>query len=257
MMTYESFREEILKSPGPDRLAGTMDRRVKVKILLEKHGRFVLGSGRARLLELIDSTHSISRAAEVMEMSYRHAWGNIKELEESLGRDVVTSTRGGKSGGGTCLTRYGRTLLKEYQALRSQVDAYLALGPSPRMTVDGIVIRKNKVLLVQRKRPPFKGQYALPGGFVEYGEGVELAVVREMEEETGLRTKVKRLVGVYSRPDRDPRGHTVTAAYLLAHKGGKVKAGSDAADAKWFSLDKLPELAFDHAEILADAVRLA
>ncbi len=120
------------------------------------------------------------------------------------------------------------------------------------MTVDGILRRAGGIILIRRKNPPFRGCYALPGGFVEHGETVESAVVREFYEETGLRTKVKSLVGVYSEPDRDPRGHTVTVVFELDSIGGKLKGGDDAAEAKVFPIDALPELAFDHAKILFD-----
>ena len=82
----------------------------------------------------------------------------------------------------------------------------------PWVTVDGLVLRDAKLVAVIRRNPPFQGMPALPGGFVELGETVETAVVREVQEETGLETRILRLVGVYSAPSRDPRGHTVSAA---------------------------------------------
>jgi 8-oxo-dGTP diphosphatase len=124
---------------------------------------------------------------------------------------------------------------------------------SPALTVDGILTRDNSVLLIQRKNNPFQGTWALPGGFVEYGETTENAVIREFFEETGLQTKILALVGVYSDPSRDPRGHTVTAAYLVDKVGGTLKAGDDAGDVKFFKRDELPDLAFDHAIIVKDA----
>ncbi|MEA2053695.1 MAG: NUDIX hydrolase [Candidatus Thermoplasmatota archaeon] len=125
---------------------------------------------------------------------------------------------------------------------------------SPKLTVDGVVIKDKKILLIKRKNDPFKGRWALPGGFVEYGETVEEAVVREVKEETGLETTVQSLLGVYSDPDRDPRGHTVSIAYLLSVKKGLPKGGDDASDTKFFDLNALPPLAFDHAQIVRDAV---
>ena len=121
------------------------------------------------------------------------------------------------------------------------------------LTVDGIVLFKDGIVLVKRGRDPFKGYYALPGGIVEYGERVEDAVLREVKEETGLECEIVDLVGVYSDPDRDPRGHFVTICYLLKVKGGKFKAGSYADEVKVFKLDELPKLAFDHSKILKDA----
>jgi 8-oxo-dGTP diphosphatase len=126
---------------------------------------------------------------------------------------------------------------------------------SPALTVDGILIIDGSVLLVQRKYDPFAGKWALPGGFVDYGEKTEAAVVRELFEETGLKTKVRALVGVYSDPKRDPRGHTVTVAYLMDLVGGTVAAGDDAATAKFFKADEVPMLAFDHARIVKDALQ--
>jgi 8-oxo-dGTP diphosphatase len=127
---------------------------------------------------------------------------------------------------------------------------------NPRLTVDGVIIEDGHIVLIQRDRDPFRGRWALPGGFVNYGETVEAAVVREIFEETGLHTCIKRLVGVYSEPDRDPRGHTVSVTFLLTATGGTLKGGDDAFDARWFGLDDLPSLAFDHDRIVRDATPL-
>ncbi len=121
------------------------------------------------------------------------------------------------------------------------------------LTVDAIIPYKGGLVLVRRKNEPFKGKYALPGGIVEYGEKVEEAVLREAEEETGLKCRVEKLVGVYSDPDRDPRGHFVSVCFILLPLGGELKAGSDAADVKVFKLEELPELAFDHERMIRDA----
>ena len=126
---------------------------------------------------------------------------------------------------------------------------------SPKLTVDGVIIDKNRILLIKRGNEPFKGNWSLPGGFVEYGETVENAVVREILEETNLSSEVKELIGVYSEPDRDPRGHTITIAFLLHINKGEVKSGDDAADAKFFELKQLPALSFDHKKIIDDALR--
>lgn len=123
----------------------------------------------------------------------------------------------------------------------------------PAITVDGVLIKDQSILLVQRKYEPFQGTWALPGGFVEYGERTEDAVVREVLEETGLKTTVRSLVGVYSDPKRDPRGHTVTVVYLLDLVGGVLVAGDDAQYVRFFKVHELPELAFDHAYIIKDA----
>ena len=125
----------------------------------------------------------------------------------------------------------------------------------PSITADGILIKDNQILLIRRKNEPFKGKWALPGGFVEYEEKTEEAVVREVFEETGLKTKIRGLVGVYSDPKRDPRGHTITVAYVLEVSGGRLKAGDDASDVKFFKVNKLPVLSFDHNVIINEAVQ--
>jgi 8-oxo-dGTP diphosphatase len=131
-------------------------------------------------------------------------------------------------------------------------------GPprTPLLTVDGVVVEDGAVLLIRRRNPPFAGRYALPGGFVDVGETVEAAVVREVREETGLDTVITCLLGVYSDPARDPRGHTVSVTYLLRRLGGTLAGADDADDARFFPLAALPKLAFDHAHILADARRV-
>ena len=126
---------------------------------------------------------------------------------------------------------------------------------SPKLTADGAVLQNGKILLIQRKNEPFQGKWALPGGFVEYGEKVEDTVVREVFEETGLKTKIKEFFGVYSDPDRDPRGHIVTIVYLLDVEEGELIGGDDAADARFFDLNDLPEFAFDHEIITLDIIR--
>jgi len=127
---------------------------------------------------------------------------------------------------------------------------------SPKITVDGIIIKGGEILLVKRKNDPFKGKWALPGGFVEYGEKTEDAVVREVLEETGLKATVYKTIGVYSDPNRDPRGHTITVVYKLDIKGGKLKSGDDASDAKFFDVNQLPELSFDHNKIIENVLRM-
>lgn len=134
--------------------------------------------------------------------------------------------------------------------------------PRPMLTVDVVVLAATEtgrsVLLVQRGNPPFRGSWALPGGFVEQGEEVVEAAPRELAEETGLRVGELRLLGVYDRPGRDPRGWTVSVVYLACVPSETAVAGADdAADARWFAADGLPELAFDHALILADALAAA
>lgn len=123
---------------------------------------------------------------------------------------------------------------------------------NPALTVDAIAVKNSQIILIRRKNPPFQGHYALPGGFVEYGETVKNAVVREFREETGLEAEIEHLLGVYSEPDRDPRGHTVSVVFELKITGGKMQAGDDAAEIALFSFEDLPELAFDHGRIISD-----
>ncbi|PKM12563.1 MAG: NUDIX hydrolase [Gammaproteobacteria bacterium HGW-Gammaproteobacteria-3] len=105
-------------------------------------------------------------------------------------------------------------------------------------------------VLIERANPPFG--WALPGGFVDVGETVAQAAIREAREETGLNVKLTALLGLYANPERDPRNHTVTAVYL-AEAGGLPQAADDAKNCGLFTFDNLPdELAFDHAQVLAD-----
>ena len=125
----------------------------------------------------------------------------------------------------------------------------------PALAADAVVFDKaDRLLLIRRKNAPFKGRYALPGGFVEYGETVEAAAARELHEETGLRAKSLQLIGVYSDPKRDPRGHTVSVAFLMRVDGGEPKGGDDALSAAFVADWRGKRLAFDHDKILADAL---
>lgn len=152
---------------------------------------------------------------------------------------------------GSSLNTEGERILDEYaEKSRYFEDFFSAAYRNPTPTVDGIIASSGKIVLIQRKKEPFKGQYALPGGFVEYGETVEDAVVREVKEETGLETEIVELVGVFSDPARDPRRHTMSVAYSLRITGGALCSGDDAASADYFPLDKLPPLAFDHGGII-------
>ncbi len=111
------------------------------------------------------------------------------------------------------------------------------------------------MLLIERAEPPFMGEWALPGGFVEEGEIVAAAAARELAEETGIEAEDLLLLGVYSAPGRDPRGWTVSIAYVLELDGElAAKGGDDAAAARWFGADALPPLAFDHAQIVSEAL---
>lgn len=126
---------------------------------------------------------------------------------------------------------------------------------SPALTVDIIIQRKDRsIILVKRRKPPFKGEWAIPGGFVEYGETVEAAAVREAKEETGLDVELVKILGVYSDPNRDPRGHTVSITFLAREVGGQPMADTDAKEVQAFPSSSLPpKLAFDHERMLIDA----
>lgn len=126
---------------------------------------------------------------------------------------------------------------------------------TPTLTVDAIIkINDDKIVLVKRKNPPYKGWWALPGGIVEYGETVEEAVKREVKEETGLEVEIERLVNVYSDPNRDPRGHFISICFLCHKVGGVLKAATDAAEVSIFPLKEVKNLrlAFDHKKMLED-----
>ena len=125
---------------------------------------------------------------------------------------------------------------------------------APLVAVDAVVLRPDgSLVLVKRAKEPFRGFWALPGGFVRYGERVEDAVKREVMEETGLEVAIEGLVGVYSEPDRDPRGHVISIAFLAREVGGSLSAASDAAEVRAFRAPP-DRLAFDHARIIEDAV---
>ncbi len=126
---------------------------------------------------------------------------------------------------------------------------------SPKPTVDAVILEAGKIVLIKRGNPPFKGMWALPGGFVECDETVEEATVREAKEETGLTVGIVRLLGVYSDPKRDPRGPTVGTVFICKRMGGELKADTDAKEVKEFSIANLPPLAFDHGRIVADALK--
>lgn len=150
--------------------------------------------------------------------------------------------------------------------------------PKPSLTADIIVIRTKAgsddtdVLLIRRKGHPSIGQLALPGGFAEKNERIEMTAARELEEETGISGLDMELVGVYSEPGRDPRGWTVSVAYMAVVNGNEIrpKAGDDAKEVCWAGLRMShgktevtvdghcinDELAFDHYEIISDAAEL-
>lgn len=135
--------------------------------------------------------------------------------------------------------------MKKCPACGQTIPAY----KNPVPTVDIIIILGSGVVLVKRKNPPVS--WALPGGFVDYGESLEQAAVREAREETGLAIRLDRQFHTYSAPDRDPRQHTISTVFLATAEGTPV-AGDDAGEVAIFHEGTLPPLAFDHARILGD-----
>ena len=136
---------------------------------------------------------------------------------------------------------------------------YCYAYPRAAITADAVILKEingqYQVLLIERASPPFQGMWALPGGFLNMDETLEECVRRETEEETGLKGLHFKQAGAFSALDRDPRHRTVTVAFLaIADESHQPRAGSDASNARWFPLDDLPPLAFDHAKIIRTAV---
>jgi 8-oxo-dGTP diphosphatase len=131
--------------------------------------------------------------------------------------------------------------------------------PRPALTADVVVLREGiarlEVLLIKRASDPFKGRWALPGGFVDENEPLEAAAARELREETSLSLSNLEQIGAFGKPGRDPRGHTVAIAFLgIVHGECSVVPADDAEDAAWHSAKRPPPLAFDHREILRAAL---
>ncbi len=133
--------------------------------------------------------------------------------------------------------------------------------PHPTVTTDVVVFtireRRLKLLLIERGAEPFRGMWALPGGFLDIEEDLEACAMRELEEETGVSGVYLEQLYTFGKPDRDPRERVISIAYyaLIPSDRLEVKAASDASDANWFALDEMPELAFDHNEIIKQAHR--
>lgn len=143
--------------------------------------------------------------------------------------------------------------------------------PKPSVTADIVIIDHKDILLIQRGNHPFMGKWATPGGFANKNEPLEMTAQRELEEETGIKNVSLSLVGIYSKPGRDPRGWVISAAYkaYVNKEDVLVKAGDDAAKARWFTIMPdftlvsgdlhltLDDLAFDHKDIIKDALKRA
>ncbi|MGC9375384.1 MAG: NUDIX domain-containing protein [Bacteroidales bacterium] len=138
---------------------------------------------------------------------------------------------------------------------------YTYAYPRPAVTVD-IIVFKNfdnhpEILLIERKNEPFKNRWALPGGFVDKDEDIETAAYRELKEETSIEDINLSQLHTFGKPGRDPRGHTISIVHIgfLKNNNQKIQAGDDAKNLQWFSVDQLPELAFDHQEIIEYALK--
>lgn len=133
---------------------------------------------------------------------------------------------------------------------------YTYAYPRPAVTVDIIVTKSLKdstqILLIERKNEPYKNQWALPGGFVDIDEEIEDAAYRELTEETSISDIKLHQFRTFGKPGRDPRGRTISIIYFgeLTNENQKIEAGDDAKNLKWFSIDDLQELAFDHDQII-------
>ncbi|HLN35523.1 MAG TPA: NUDIX hydrolase [Nitrososphaeraceae archaeon] len=127
---------------------------------------------------------------------------------------------------------------------------------NPIPTVDAIIQKSSFLLLIKRQNDPYKDTFALPGGFVDEGETVEEALVREVFEETSLEIHPVEILGVYSTPTRDPRGHMMTVVFITITYGGELSAGDDAKELHWIPLDNINniDLAFDHKLIIKDYI---
>lgn len=130
--------------------------------------------------------------------------------------------------------------------------------PRPAVTADSVVFCNDSdglsVLLIERANEPFKGCWAFPGGFMEMEEDAEDCAKRELKEETGLEIRTMRQLGAFTDVDRDPRGRMVSIAYYAIIEKSDVKGSDDAAQARWFQIDSIPPLAFDHDKILRMAL---
>ncbi len=154
------------------------------------------------------------------------------------------------------MTRDGCTMVKK--------GKYIYDWPRPTVSVDAVVFTffesKAKLLLIKRRYEPFKGQWALPGGFVDIDEELEDAVARELAEETGLAGVPLEQMHTFGNVGRDPRGRQITIAFMgivrpPAKGQNKIKAGDDAAEARWFDIEKLPkDMGFDHEKIAKFAI---
>ena len=156
--------------------------------------------------------------------------------------------------------RFEYNIIKKYFTGGIMNNKFCYKYPRPMVTVDSVILcvnnREPSVLLIKRLKNPFENLWALPGGFVEMEEDLEDAALRELKEETGIELDDLYQILTVGTPGRDPRGRTITVVYAGFLSGPfSPKGGSDAKEAKWFSLLKLPGMAFDHNQVLMDVLR--
>ena len=148
--------------------------------------------------------------------------------------------------------------MKDYK--RTEDGLYAYEYPRASVTADAMIFAEKEgqiyVLLIKRGNEPYKGYWAFPGGFLNMDETVARCAERELEEETGIVLTGMQLVGIYSDVERDPRGRVITAAYAAMTTMPEAVASDDAVAAKWWPLNELPPLAFDHDKILVDAKKV-
>ncbi len=220
---------------------------LKIHAELIHENRVILTPLGHALLQKMSIGATMDEAARQLNLSLVDAKRILDDSSSAIGNNVFDSPEGG-------ITTEGMALIEEYSQRMGQLE--LALQNQkyrrPATAADGIIMMGDKLVLIKRGNDPFKGMYALPGGFIEYGEECEQAVLREVQEETGLFGRIRRLVGVYSSPSRDPRGHAISVVYELEAIGGELVAGDDADAVGLFGLDELPKLAFDHEQIIED-----
>lgn len=149
-------------------------------------------------------------------------------------------------------------MAKNYTFVRGAAFPYQYKYEHPAVTTDCVIFTyedwKLKVLLVKRGGEPYKGEWALPGGFLRGDETAREGALRELREETALEASAIGELGVFSKPDRDPRERVITIAFYALVKPSEVRGGDDADEAAWFPIDDLPQLAFDHADIIHSAL---
>lgn len=219
---------------------------------LEADGTVLLDGEMADLLQRIRQGASLREALAASPVTYRSVRAWRERFRRVLGEDPFI-----REGRRLALSDAGLRLLREFRTRDSALRVKMTRGLQvPLLAVDGLVLVDGRLVAVRRRYEPFRDRYCLPGGMVEHGEALETAVQREVREETGLKTRVRELVGVYSDPDRDPRGHVVSAAYWLEHLSGELVSGSDARGVALLDLRDLPDLGFDHRRIVEDFLRL-